>query len=442
MSLFIVFFGILTTGSWQSFANEVSDSQEPFYSDSYLDAYARYYEMRRRRGSLPTTREASTGRPLVTINISSESDGGFKLCDLNVAVQKDVGELVLRVKSEAELNQWMQCHTQPRQYDNYTRLLPFMRAAADSFDVPLALLACTVWQESKFNSNARSNQGALGLGQIRPQTANTLRGLMASDSDVEGWRERLNTHLTNPPGEQSHKSRWDGWHADRRMLSNRLLSAHRANFMKPGWQAYAVGARAIGATPQASSLGNQARQLSPESLCGRGRCTENHLLNPLWSIGATAMHLQDLMLEVDVSYFFERVQEEGLGAAHQGFFVENRSLEGTDNPIVHYGATVSMEDFLVLVGAAYNAGTGRTFQTIFQNGEDLSDWIQVARVNNQESCRHMAHLATCMAPGHFKNTLNNPVGNAQVLVENRNPDTPICEQETLPQLSCNPDGEE
>ena len=55
-----------------------------------------------------------------------------------------------------------------------TAWLPWVYAAENRHGLPLGLLDALIWTESRYNSLARSNAGAVGLAQLMPGTAGDL----------------------------------------------------------------------------------------------------------------------------------------------------------------------------------------------------------------------------------------------------------------------------
>ena len=55
-----------------------------------------------------------------------------------------------------------------------TTWLPWVYAAENRHGLPLGLLDALIWTESRYNSLARSNAGAVGLAQLMPGTAGDL----------------------------------------------------------------------------------------------------------------------------------------------------------------------------------------------------------------------------------------------------------------------------
>ena len=54
------------------------------------------------------------------------------------------------------------------------RYQQYVRAHARNYGIDPALLAAVIYQESKFDANARSKSGAIGLMQLRPSTAHGI----------------------------------------------------------------------------------------------------------------------------------------------------------------------------------------------------------------------------------------------------------------------------
>jgi soluble lytic murein transglycosylase len=54
------------------------------------------------------------------------------------------------------------------------RYQQYVRAHARNYDIDPALLAAVIYQESKFDTHARSESGAIGLMQLRPATAHGI----------------------------------------------------------------------------------------------------------------------------------------------------------------------------------------------------------------------------------------------------------------------------
>ncbi|HET7368158.1 MAG TPA: lytic transglycosylase domain-containing protein [Gaiella sp.] len=74
---------------------------------------------------------------------------------------------------------WYQRARYPLRYET------IVRAHARNYDLPPALLAAVIYTESKFDADARSGAGAVGLMQLLPDTARGIAARTGGDGFVE-----------------------------------------------------------------------------------------------------------------------------------------------------------------------------------------------------------------------------------------------------------------
>jgi soluble lytic murein transglycosylase-like protein len=115
--------------------------------------------------------------------------GQAALSDVGAAeesVPADVSALLTTVDSAAGPEDWQ----------------PHVAALARKYDVSPLLLEAVVWQESRWNTRARSPAGARGLAQLMPGTARQL-GVNSSDpyANLEGGARYLRMQLDHFGGD-------------------------------------------------------------------------------------------------------------------------------------------------------------------------------------------------------------------------------------------------
>ena len=115
--------------------------------------------------------------------------GQAALADVGAAeesVPADVSALLTTVDSAAGPEDWQ----------------PHVAALARKYDVSPLLLEAVVWQESRWNTRARSPAGARGLAQLMPGTARQL-GVNSSDpyANLEGGARYLRMQLDHFGGD-------------------------------------------------------------------------------------------------------------------------------------------------------------------------------------------------------------------------------------------------
>jgi soluble lytic murein transglycosylase len=84
--------------------------------------------------------------------------------------------------------------TEPRWYERLRYPLRYEQIVtghAENYDLDPQLVAAVIYQESKFDANAVSSSGAVGLMQLLPETAQGI----ADRTGGEGWHE---SDLVNP----------------------------------------------------------------------------------------------------------------------------------------------------------------------------------------------------------------------------------------------------
>lgn len=65
--------------------------------------------------------------------------------------------------------------------------LPVLKAASKHYDIDWRLLDALIYQESKWDSNAISDAGALGLGQLMPDTSTDMGVIDPFDPGQNIW---------------------------------------------------------------------------------------------------------------------------------------------------------------------------------------------------------------------------------------------------------------
>jgi membrane-bound lytic murein transglycosylase MltF len=68
-------------------------------------------------------------------------------------------------------NKWVKAATAQSERKNYLQVVDLFKKYGDQYDIPYLLMIAQAYQESQLNQNARSPVGALGIMQIKPDTA-------------------------------------------------------------------------------------------------------------------------------------------------------------------------------------------------------------------------------------------------------------------------------
>jgi hypothetical protein len=271
---------------------------------------------------------------------------------------------VVPFKSEGDLRKYLDCYVvEPGRMKIVTeQYLPLIAQAAKDFDIPKTLLACLIFRESRFDINARSGTGAIGLGQH-------LRGTMADISRVVG-----DDFSDLPKLQALHSS-----------LSSRdsSLSAQELKDMR-----YAR-TRIMGAT-QAAQWKNYFTNLSSLKL-HKGPppkvVSTKTITTPSIAIGATAFYLQSILIH------FQKTLDPTL------------SLEQSDKDSRNY-------DALLAAAGAYNMGPGAASGMLEEiRPPNPKKWIERLKKSNEETAGHIQSIQNCLSsPAASGSAWSGPMG--------------------------------
>lgn len=101
----------------------------------------------------------------------------------------------LTLKSEKEIDDWIECFATPQSVNNYKKAKNLLKHAEKEFGISYAMMACKIWQETHWVSDQISSENARSLVQIVPDQIQTLKNVMQTAS--------------NPPASLSHYIKWN-----------------------------------------------------------------------------------------------------------------------------------------------------------------------------------------------------------------------------------------
>jgi hypothetical protein len=257
---------------------------------------------------------------------------------------------VVPFKSEGDLRKYLDCYVvEPGRMKIVSETyLPLIAQAAKDFDIPQTLLACLIFRESRFDINARSQSGAIGLGQH-------LRGTMADISRVIGDDfsdiPKLQAIHNSLSGRETSLSVQDL--KDMRYAKTRMMGATQA----AQWNNYF-----------ASLTSKRLHKGPPPKVVSTKTIT-----TPSIAIGATAFYLQSILIH------FQKTLDPSL------------SLEQSDKDSRNY-------DALLAAAGAYNMGPGAASGML----EDIrppnpKKWIEKLKKSNEETAGHILSIQNCLS---------------------------------------------
>ncbi|CAN5474035.1 hypothetical protein BH10BDE1_BH10BDE1_26110 [soil metagenome] len=275
-------------------------------------------------------------------------------------------------KSRDELRRYLECYsTEKGRYDKIQKdYLPIIESAAKEFEVPQTLLACLIFRESRFDINARSSTGAMGLGQhlkgtmqyltqlLKPMDASTLK---RSTDDIVLSEQELAAKNGNSLG-QAKKDRA----LAKTRLTNRLHTI--------GWESYFANL-----DKRKMHSGPVPRVISPATI-----------KDPRIAIGATAMYLKMILYD----------------------FRESLDL---DLRVSNHDKQQPNYHLLLAAAGAYNMGPGAAIKILGPiEPPDREKWVAALAHSNEETAKHILSIQRCIESSSSKreNAFRGPIGSA------------------------------
>ena len=275
------------------------------------------------------------------------------------------------LKSNDEMAAYLRCYaSSPAAHQRYLRQYrPLIRHAAQSFGVPEAMLTCLLFRESAqwdpqvVGTPGRvSSAGAMGIGQFMQNTISavnrvvTLRITSETSAqfrqDVRAWNER---NRSSPSG------------------IRKTYEYERAHIglmyedLRGDWARYFTRTHR---DPATAYHRRRVAEIVPR------RFEASHAYDPIYAIGASALWLKHLMLDMDAS--LQEHRRSPLSQDPQGSFVV---------------------DFLEVIAGIYNRGNGIIDRLSRVNPPSISGWKRILG----EACEtraHMASIRNCMQRGN------------------------------------------
>ena len=278
-------------------------------------------------------------------------------------------------KSEGELARYLECYTtEDGRYDLVAKqYMPLIAVASRTFEIPQSLLACLIFRESRFDINACSKSGAMGLGQHLSGTMTTITNTIEKPEPrspqekerIAKIKRRLEA-IDN--GEIKNETIQD--RQDRRYLATRA----EMRFQRHNWEMYfdnlkSQNLRRGGPTPRVVN--------------------ENALADPAIAIGATAFYLQSILL------------------VFQNKLDSDLIIRNSDRQAPNY-------DLLLAAAGAYNMGPYEASKILAKLPEppDRKKWVDALAKSNEETAGHILSIRNCIESSDSKegNAWKAPIG--------------------------------
>ena len=300
-------------------------------------------------------------------------------------------------KSEGELRRYIECYlVEPGRYEKVAKeYMPIIQASARSFNIPTTLLACLIFRESRFDINARSSTGAIGLGQHLTGTMKHITDILqtSKERDTEKLLEIVNTPMSERIAskkvtaamaqkdlnyaktvlrDREFRLKWEEHFKTTNETKCRTESTKKTEPAKPA-------ATTKNAKPKPAKVATPAKVLSAEekyeaclSKSIPRVVNTGNIKDPKIAIAASAMYLQMILVD------FQRVLDTDI------------RTENGDGQNPNY-------DLLLAAAGAYNMGPGAAANILGPiEPPDRKKWVEALMKSNEETAGHVASIRNCI----------------------------------------------
>lgn len=319
-------------------------------------------------------------------------------------------------KSEGDLQRYIECYlVEPGRYEKVAKeFMPLIESSAKSFNIPTTLLACLIFRESRFDVNARSSTGAMGLGQHLSGTMKHITDILrpGKEEDTKKLLEIANTPIAERIADKKvtaamaqkdlnyaktvlrdreFRLKWEEHFKNQN--EKKCRSESRKKPEPPKTVAAAKPAKTTSTKPAAPT--KPAKALSEEQRYER--CLESsiprnvnpgNISNPKIAIAASAMYLQMILVD------FQRALDVDIKTTNSD----------SQNP--NY-------DLLLTAAGAYNMGPGAAIKILSPiEPPDRKKWVEALMKSNEETAGHVASIRNCIQSSASKtgNAFQAPIG--------------------------------
>lgn len=279
-------------------------------------------------------------------------------------------------KSEADLARYIECHlvhpnlkpietcAMEDRFKKYqAEYAPLLKAAAMHFDIPVTLLTCLIFRESRFDPNAKSSSGALSFPQALPSTLRTVQSYIRPPSPKEHARY---TDVMTGTLDEMIKRRG----VTRSMaIKERVDAKEKFSNWELGtrWNNYFEDIKSRGLPSNGVKLTKQSkipRDLNPTTI-----------KDPATAFGFAAMYLRDILTHV-------------------------QSTVDKNTNVSTYNASISDKYVTLTATGLYNRGPGAAKALRGVKPVDAAAWVQILKGNDSkaEIFGHLESIERCITP--------------------------------------------